>query len=98
MAERLWLELTRSCPAPERAEPACLLAFYAYQRGDGGIASIALDAAEEACPGHALGKLLRGALSAGLPPEEMRALSMNYLDDARRLLAGTQSSSGRSQS
>ena len=35
-AEHLWLELTRSCPAPERAEPACLLAFYAYQRGDGG--------------------------------------------------------------
>ncbi|WP_052684277.1 DUF4192 domain-containing protein [Lentzea aerocolonigenes] len=98
MAERLWLELTRSCPAPERAEPACLLAFYAYQRGDGGIASIALDAAEDACPGHSLTKLLRGALSAGFPPEEMRALSIKYLDDARRLLAGcAQSSSGRSQ-
>lgn len=99
LAERLWIELTRSCPAPERAEPACLLAFYAYQRGDGGIASIALDAADEACPGHSLAKLLRAALSAALPPEEMRALSTKYLDGARRLLApSAQSSSGRSQS
>ncbi|WP_189256249.1 DUF4192 domain-containing protein [Lentzea flava] len=98
LAERLWLELTRSCPAPERAEPACLLAFYAYQRGDGGIASIALEAAEDACPGHALTKLLRAALSAAFPPTELRALSTEYLDDARRLLSTAQSSSGLSQS
>jgi hypothetical protein len=98
-AERLWLELTRSCPAPERAEPACLLAFYAYQRGDGGIASIALDAAEDACPGHALAKLLRAAVSAAIPPDEMRALSTTYMASARQLLdANAQSSSGRSQS
>jgi hypothetical protein len=98
LAERLWLELTRSCPAPERAEPACLLAFYAYQRGDGGMASIALDAAEEACPGHMLTKLLRAAVGAALPPDEMRALSTPYVNSARRLLAtSAQSSSGRSQ-
>ncbi|WP_439664418.1 DUF4192 domain-containing protein [Lentzea sp. HUAS TT2] len=98
LAERLWLELTRTCPAPERAEPACLLAFYAYQRGDGGIASIALDAAEEACPGHMLSKLIRSAVSAAVPPSEMRALSAKYMDSARELLARAQSSSGRSQS
>lgn len=98
LAERLWLELTRASPAPERAEPACLLAFYAYQRGDGGIASIALDAADEACPGHALSKLIRAAVSAAFPPSEMRALSAKYLDSAHELLAGAQSSSGRSQS
>ncbi|SEQ70356.1 protein of unknown function [Lentzea xinjiangensis] len=99
LAERLWLELTRSCPAPERAEPACLLAFYAYQRGDGGIASIALDAAEDACPGHALTKLLRAAASAAFPPSEMRALATRCMENARQLLGtGPQSSSGRSQS
>ncbi|SDK42864.1 protein of unknown function [Lentzea albidocapillata subsp. violacea] len=98
LAERLWLELTRACPAPERAEPACLLAFYAYQRGDGGIASIALDVAEEACPGHALSKLVRAVVSAAFPPSEIRELSVKYMDSARELLAGTQSSSGRSQS
>ncbi|MFD5826853.1 DUF4192 domain-containing protein [Lentzea sp. NPDC060358] len=97
-AERLWLELTRTCPAPERAEPACLLAFYAYQRGDGGLASIALDAAEEACPGHTLAKLLRAAISAAFPPDEMKALARKYLADARRLLRSAQSSSGRSHS
>jgi hypothetical protein len=97
LAERLWLELTRACPAPERAEPACLLAFYAYQRGDGGIASIALDAAEEACPGHLLSKLIRSAVSAAFPPSEMRALAVKYLVSARELLAGAQSSPGRSQ-
>lgn len=98
LAERLWLELTRACPAPERAEPACLLAFYAYQRGDGGIASVALDVAEEACPGHALSKLVRAAVSAAFPPSEMRALSVKYLDSARELLRPAQSSPGRSQS
>ncbi|HEX7302513.1 DUF4192 domain-containing protein [Lentzea sp.] len=98
LAERLWLELTRTCPAPERAEPACLLAFYAYQRGDGGLVSIALDAAEAACPGHALTKLLRAAASAAFPPEEMRALARKYLASARQLLRSAQSSSGRSQS
>ncbi|MET9229698.1 DUF4192 domain-containing protein [Lentzea sp. NPDC003310] len=98
LAERLWIELTKASPAPERAEPACLLAFYAYQRGDGGLASIALDVAEEACPGHALSKLIRSAVSAAFPPSEMRALSAKYMDSARELLAGPQSSSGRSQS
>ncbi|MFI6100535.1 DUF4192 domain-containing protein [Lentzea sp. NPDC051213] len=99
LAERLWLELTRSCPSPERAEPAVLLAFFAYHRGDGGVASIALDAAEDAVPGHVLAGLMRRALSSAFPPEQMRALSRKYLDGARRLLAsGVQSSSGRSQS
>ncbi|MFD4675130.1 DUF4192 domain-containing protein [Lentzea sp. NPDC058450] len=98
LAERLWLELTRTCPAPERAEPAALLAFYAYQRGDGGVASIALDAADEACPGHALSSLIRSAVSAAFPPAELRALSVTYMDSARALLARGQSSSGRSQS
>ncbi|WP_394621692.1 DUF4192 domain-containing protein [Lentzea sp. JNUCC 0626] len=97
LAERLWLELTRTCPAPERAEPAALLAFYAYQRGDGGVASIALDAADEACPGHALSSLIRDAVSSAFPPSDLRALSTTYMDNARLLSRG-QSSSGRSQS
>jgi len=39
--ERLWTALARATPAPERAEPACLLAFSAYARGDGVLAGIA---------------------------------------------------------
>jgi len=50
-AEQLWLALTRATPAPERAEPATLLAFAAYLRGDGALAGIALDHAEGAAAG-----------------------------------------------
>lgn len=74
-AERLWLALVRVTPAPERAEPAALLALTAYLRGDGALASVALDAALHACPQHSLSGLLRAALDGGLPPELLRAVA-----------------------
>ncbi|MFD1146282.1 DUF4192 domain-containing protein [Saccharothrix hoggarensis] len=74
-AEVLWTELTRASPAPERAEPATLLAFSAYIRGQGTLASLALERAEEAHPGHRLTELLRAALNTGLPPEQLRELA-----------------------
>jgi Domain of unknown function (DUF4192) len=84
-AERLWTELTRAAPPPERAEPATLLAFSAYIRGDGALASMALERADEALPGHRLAALLRMALDTGLPPTEIRSLAeqtaaANWLD------------------
>jgi hypothetical protein len=74
-AERLWLALVRATPAPERAEPAALLAFVAYLRGDGALAGVALDAALHACPAHSLSGLLRAALDGGLPPELLRSVA-----------------------
>jgi Domain of unknown function (DUF4192) len=74
-AERLWLALVRATPAPERAEPAALLALVAYLRGDGAMAGIALDAAQQACPEHSLSGLLRAALEGGLPPEVLRTVA-----------------------
>ncbi|MGH3871019.1 MAG: DUF4192 domain-containing protein [Pseudonocardiaceae bacterium] len=74
-AERLWLALVRATPAPERAEPAALLALTAYLRGDGAMAGVALDAALQACPQHSLSGLLRAALDAGLPPEVLRTVA-----------------------
>ncbi|PSL56331.1 uncharacterized protein DUF4192 [Saccharothrix carnea] len=74
-AEALWTELTRACPAPERAEPATLLAFSAYIKGNGPLAYLALDRAEEAYPGHRLTSLLRAALNSGLPPIQIRNLA-----------------------
>ncbi|MGM1062122.1 DUF4192 domain-containing protein [Saccharothrix sp. Mg75] len=74
-AEDLWLELTRACPAPERAEPATLLAFSAYLRGLGTLAALALDRAEQAHPGHRLAELLRAALDTALPPDTLRGLA-----------------------
>jgi len=64
-AEQLWLALTRATPAPERAEPAALLACTAYLRGDGALAGLALEVALAACPEHALAGLLRTALDGG---------------------------------
>lgn len=74
-AERLWLALVRATPAPERAEPAALLALVAYLRGDGALAGVALDAALQACPQHSLSGLLRAALDGGLPPEVLRTVA-----------------------
>ncbi|MBV9729989.1 MAG: DUF4192 domain-containing protein [Pseudonocardiales bacterium] len=74
-AERLWLALVRATPAPERAEPAALLALAAYIRGDGALAGVALDAALHACPQHSLSGLLRAALDGGLPPALLRSVA-----------------------
>lgn len=74
-AETLWTELTRASPAPERAEPATLLAFSAYVRGNGTLAILALDRAEEANPNHRLTELLRAALNTGLAPDQIRHLA-----------------------
>jgi len=74
-AERLWLNLVRELPPPERAEPATLLGFTAYLRGDGAFAGMALDNALEAAPGHVLASLLKRVLDSGTPPEVIRGLA-----------------------
>jgi hypothetical protein len=76
-AERLWTELTRATPIPERAQAATLLAFSAYLRGDGALASVALDQAEEACPSHRLASLVRSALDHALPPDQLARIAMS---------------------
>ncbi|HKN99731.1 MAG TPA: DUF4192 domain-containing protein [Pseudonocardiaceae bacterium] len=86
-AERLWTALTRGTPPPERAEPAALLAFSAYARGDGVLAGIALRNAEAANPGHALCGLIRGALQVALPPALLRRAGQRAADAARARLA-----------
>lgn len=71
-AEHLWAALVRETPDPEAAEPAALLAACALLRGDGALAGIALDRAEQAWPGHRLTGLLRAVWAAGMPPERVR--------------------------
>jgi len=85
-AERLWTALARATPAPERAEPACLLAFSAYARGDGVLAGIALANAEAADPGHRLTNLLRSALTLGLEPGKIRVAGIRAATFARQSL------------
>lgn len=83
-AERLWLSLVRGTPAPHRAEPAALLALTAYLRGDGALAGMALDAAQQASPDHSLSGLLRAALEGGLPPESLRTVAADATAALRR--------------
>jgi hypothetical protein len=71
-AEHLWTMLVRNAPAPERAEPASLLAFSAHQRGEGVLAGVALECAAAADPDHRLSEYLRGALTLAVPPARMR--------------------------
>jgi uncharacterized protein DUF4192 len=82
--EQLWLALVRATPAPERAEPAALLAFTAYLRGDGAFAGVALETALRACPQHSLSGLLRAALEGGLPPELLRSVAADAAAALRR--------------
>lgn len=70
-AEGLWAALSREFPDPVAAVPATLLAVSALLRGDGALANVALDRAEQAWPGYRFGRLLRAA--AGLRPEEFRS-------------------------
>ncbi|TDV40333.1 DUF4192 domain-containing protein [Actinophytocola oryzae] len=73
-AERLWTVLVRGLPAPERAEPAFLLAMSAYLRGEGVVAGLALKIVMEANPLHDLAVLLDRALQMGISPDEVRSL------------------------
>jgi len=80
-AEQLWLALTRATPAPERADPACLLGYTHYQRGSGAFAIMALEAALDADPGHVLAGLLWQCLQRALPPRQVAGLGREAGDD-----------------
>lgn len=67
-AEALWTALTRALPAPERSEPATLLAHSAYARGEGPLAGVALEVALGSNPEHRMAGLLHACLQAGLEP------------------------------
>ena len=63
----LWTDMTRRATA-NVAACASLLAFAAWQDGNGVLAKAALDRALEADPGYKLARLMAEVLSAGLPP------------------------------
>jgi len=73
--QQLWRQLVRTLPDEFIPAPAALLAFTAWQAGDGALASIAIDRALAADPGYPMARLLAEALHAGLPPSAAK-LSM----------------------
>ncbi len=69
---RLWTDVTRRAQPGRVAAPAALLAFVAWQSGDGALANVALDRALTDDPGYSMALLLRQVISAGAPPSLAR--------------------------
>ena len=69
---RLWTDLTRLAQPGYVAAPASLLAFVAWQAGDGALANVALDRALADSRRYSMARLLRQALDSGAPPSMAR--------------------------
>jgi hypothetical protein len=67
---RLWTDVVRRADPAQVPAPAALLAFVAWQSGNGALAGIAIDRALAADPGYSLALLLRDIVEAGVPPSE----------------------------
>lgn len=69
---RLWTDLTRLARPGDVAPAASLLAFCAWQGGDGALANLALDRAQADDPDYSMADLLRTAIDMGAPPSVAR--------------------------
>jgi hypothetical protein len=69
---RLWTDVVRRAQPRYVAAPAALLAFVAWQSGDGALANVALDRALADDPRYSMATLLRQAITAGAPPSLAR--------------------------
>ncbi len=69
---RLWTNVVRRAQPGYMAAPASLLAFVAWQCGDGALANVALDRALADDPSYSMALLLRQVISAGAPPSLAR--------------------------
>jgi Domain of unknown function (DUF4192) len=87
---RLWTDVVRRAEPALVPAPATLLAFVAWQAGNGALAGVALDRALAADPGYSLALLLRDVIEAGVPPAEARLpmtpeeVAESYEREARR--------------
>jgi hypothetical protein len=70
--QRLWTDMTRRAQPGYVAAPASLLAFVAWQSGDGALANVALDRALADEPRYSMAQLLRQVITAGTPPSLAR--------------------------
>jgi hypothetical protein len=70
--QRLWADLTRHAQPGCVAAPASLLAFTAWQGGNGALANVALDRALTDTPDYSMALLLRDTIDAGAPPSLAR--------------------------
>jgi hypothetical protein len=66
--QRLWIDVVRRAQPGHVAAPAALLAFVAWQSGDGALANVALDRALADDPRYSMALLLQQVIGAGAPP------------------------------
>lgn len=69
---RLWTDVLRAAARDSAPAPASLLAFTAWQAGNGALAAMAVDRALAADPGYSMALLLGDAIQAALPPAAAR--------------------------
>ncbi len=69
---RLWTDVVRRAQPGHVAAPASLLAFVAWQAGNGALANVALDRALADDSRYSMADLLRQVISAGAPPSMAR--------------------------
>jgi hypothetical protein len=69
---RLWTDVTRLARPGYVAAPASLLAFTAWQSGNGALANVALDRALSDNPRYSMAQLLRQVIDSGAPPSMAR--------------------------
>jgi hypothetical protein len=97
---RLWIDVVRRATEPYVPAPASLLAFTAWQSGEGALANIAIERALAADPGYSMAHLLGQAVDAGLPPSAARLpmtpeeVEASYADTGRDRAVGLPPSAG----
>ena len=69
---RLWTDVVRAAALDYVPAPASLLAFTAWQSGNGALAAMAVDRALGADPSYSMARLLSEAIAAALPPSAAR--------------------------
>jgi hypothetical protein len=77
-AHALWGELARRSVPPYQGVPLALLAWTAWQRGDGALARVAVERARQADPGLELAELIELGLDLGLPHPGAPAVGLGF--------------------
>jgi Domain of unknown function (DUF4192) len=69
---RLWTDVVKGAAVEFVPAPASLLAFTAWQAGNGALAAVAVDRALAADSDYSMAMLMAGVIEAGLPPSAAR--------------------------
>jgi hypothetical protein len=93
---RLWTDVVRRAPARYVPAPASLLAFTAWQAGNGALANLAAERALAADTGYSMAQLLLDAVGAGVPPSAAR-LPMTPEEVAASYAAASGPAAGKSR-